>query len=125
MPLVDLQSDHVNSLATPARRELHAGHEADASANAGRARLIEPGDCVVIGERKVWGTGIATRAWCGVLDHLLAAGGLRKITAGTMAANVPMLKLIERSGMVLEGRKQRQFLLDGAAVDLMFAAKFV
>ena len=52
MRLVDLQSDDVNSLAAPVRRQLDAGHEADSGGNARVARFGETGGGVVVGERK-------------------------------------------------------------------------
>ena len=52
MRFVDLEADDVNSLAAPLRRELDAGHEADAGGLAGGARFGETGGGVVVGERE-------------------------------------------------------------------------
>jgi RimJ/RimL family protein N-acetyltransferase len=79
---------------------------------------------IMVGERQAWGLGLGGRAWCALVDELLADGRLRKVTAGTMATNAPMLRLIERSGMHVEGRRARHFLLEGAEIDLVFAARF-
>jgi RimJ/RimL family protein N-acetyltransferase len=79
---------------------------------------------ILVGERRAWGTGLGSRAWCAVLKELLARPTIRKITAGTMAANSKMLRLMERSGMTIEGGRSRQFLLEGNEVDLVLAAKF-
>jgi RimJ/RimL family protein N-acetyltransferase len=79
---------------------------------------------ILVGEKRAWGTGLATVAWCGVLRELFDAQQMRKLTAGTMAANEPMLRLMRRSGMQIEAKKSRQFLLDGREVDLVIAAAF-
>lgn len=79
---------------------------------------------IIVGEQRARGHGLGTGAWCTVVDTLLAGGRLRKVTAGTMATNAPMLRLLNRSGMHIEGRRARQFLLDGTEVDLILAARF-
>ena len=79
---------------------------------------------ILIGERGAWGRGFATLAWNAALAHVLEAEGLRRATAGTMAANAPMVALMKRSGMTIEAVRPRVFLLDGAEVDLVLAAKF-
>jgi RimJ/RimL family protein N-acetyltransferase len=79
---------------------------------------------ILVGEKRAWGTGLATVAWCGVLRELFDAQQMRKLTAGAMAANEPMLRLMRRSSMQIEAKKSRQFLLDGREVDLVMAAAF-
>lgn len=79
---------------------------------------------ILIGDPRAAGKGLATGAWCAVLDELLGHQRMRKVTAGTMALNEPMLRLMQRSGMIIEGRRAGQFLCEGAAVDLVMAAKF-
>jgi len=78
---------------------------------------------ILVGERRAWGTGLATKAWCIVIEELLA-GRVRKVTAGTMSANDRMLRLMQRSQMAIEGRRPRHFLLEGREVDLVYAARF-
>lgn len=79
---------------------------------------------IMVGEPRAAGTGLATGAWRAVLDELLLRRGMRKVTAGTMAANEPMLRLMRRSGMSVEGRRVGHFLYQGQPVDLVMAAKF-
>jgi RimJ/RimL family protein N-acetyltransferase len=80
---------------------------------------------IMIGAPEARGHGLGLEAWRAALDHLLGPdGGLRKVTAGTMAANRAMLRVMAASGMVEEGRRRRHFLLDGAAVDMVMAARF-
>jgi RimJ/RimL family protein N-acetyltransferase len=79
---------------------------------------------IMIGEPAARGTGIGTAAWCGVIDWLLGSGGLRRVTAGTMALNGPMLALLNKSAMTIEAVRPRAFLLDGVEVDMVLAARF-
>lgn len=73
----------------------------------------------------VWsqGSGFGTRAWQIVSDWLLS-DGIRKIEAGTMAANGAMLRIFERTGMHYEAKIKDHFLLDGKPTDLIMAARF-
>jgi len=78
---------------------------------------------ILIGEKQAWSTGLGFEAWTAVVDHLLGAGGMRKVTAGCMADNKGMLAVMEKSGMTEEGRRVGNFLLDGKPVDLVMVAK--
>jgi len=79
---------------------------------------------ILLGEKRAWRRGYASAAWCLVLDALFASNRIRKVTAGTMAVNKPMLRLMQRSGMQIEGSRARQFILNGKEVDMILAAKF-
>ena len=79
---------------------------------------------ILLGERQVWGRGYGAEAWTAVCDYLLREAGLRKVTAGTLAVNTAMLGIMRRAGMVEDGRRRRQYLLDGCAVDVVHAALF-
>lgn len=79
---------------------------------------------IIVGEKAVWGTGIASQAWCAVIDMLLKGRSVRKVTAGTMSVNEPMLRLMARSGMVVEAIRKRQALWEGKEVDMVYAAAF-
>jgi [ribosomal protein S5]-alanine N-acetyltransferase len=79
---------------------------------------------ILIGEKQAWNRGFGSRAWRAVLSELLTDGYFRKVTAGTMATNQPMLRLMERSDMHIEGVRSRHFLWEGSEVDLIMAAAF-
>lgn len=79
---------------------------------------------IMIGDRSVWGHGIGQDAWNTLLDWLVIQCRARKVTAGTMRCNEPMVKLMERSGMVLEGVQKKQELLNGIPQDLLYYGKF-
>ena len=49
---------------------------------------------------------------------------IRKITAGTLSSNIGMQKVMEKSGMMLEGKKIRQEIVEGIEEDILFYAKF-
>ena len=79
---------------------------------------------ILIGDRAVWGQGYGQDAWNTLLQWLLARGDLRKITAGTLACNLGMLRIMERSGMQLEAVRRAQELVEGQAQDLLHYARF-
>jgi RimJ/RimL family protein N-acetyltransferase len=79
---------------------------------------------IMIGEPHARGQGYGLEAWKRACRFLLGEGGMRKVTAGTMANNEPMLRIMRRSGMVEEGRRKRQFLADDKEVDAVLAAMF-
>ena len=79
---------------------------------------------ILIGERSVWGEGYGQDAWDTLMTWLLAQPGLRKVTAGTLAVNKGMIRLAERSGMTLEGRRLRQEGVEGEEVDILYFGRF-
>jgi ribosomal-protein-alanine N-acetyltransferase len=79
---------------------------------------------LMIGERGSWGRGYGLEAWSRLLTHLLGERGLRKVTAGTVRANVGMRIIMERSGMQLEAVRPRQEIIDGAEEDVLHFARY-
>ncbi len=79
---------------------------------------------ILIGERRAWSKGYGLEAWRLVMDHYLKHVGIRKVSAGSMSVNIPMLKIMEKSGMTEDGRRKNQFAIDEMTVDLVHAAKF-
>ncbi|HXC40619.1 MAG TPA: GNAT family N-acetyltransferase [Burkholderiales bacterium] len=78
---------------------------------------------ILIGERTSWGRGYGLEAWTAVCRFLLGSG-LRKITAGTLATNTGMLTIMDRAGMVEDGRRALQCLWEGSPVDICHRALF-
>lgn len=76
---------------------------------------------ILVGERRAWRQGFGIDAWLAACHYLLIDLGLRKITAGTLANNFPMLAVMKRSGMIEEGRRRGQVLWEGVAVDMIEA----
>ena len=56
---------------------------------------------ILVGDRAVWGTGVATDAWSALMAYLLNECGIRQITGGTLSANRAMQRVMEKSGMRL------------------------
>jgi ribosomal-protein-alanine N-acetyltransferase len=79
---------------------------------------------IMIGCRAVWGAGIGQDAWDTLLQWFADQRQVRKITAGAMRCNLPMIKLMERSGMLLEAVRPKQELLNGVPQDLLYYGKF-
>lgn len=79
---------------------------------------------ILIGERESWRKGYGLEAWMAVCDYLFNETQIRKITAGALATNEGMLKIMQRSGMLEDGRRFRHYLLDGQEVDVVYAALF-
>ena len=80
---------------------------------------------ILIGATQHWGQGLGQEAFELAMRALASTGQIRKITAGTMACNVGMVKIMERSGMHLEATRKAQELLDGQPMDVLYYAHFV
>ena len=80
---------------------------------------------ILIGATQHWGQGLGQEAFELAMRALASTGQIRKITAGTMACNVGMVKIMERSGMYLEATRKAQELLDGQPMDVLYYAHFV
>ena len=79
---------------------------------------------IMIGNQSIWGLGYGLDAWITMTNWLLKRKDIRKLTAGTLACNFGMIKLMERSGMVLEATRKDQEMVDEKAVDILYYAKF-
>jgi len=79
---------------------------------------------IMIGDCSVWGMGYGLDAWITMTNWLLARKDIRKLTAGTLACNLGMIKLMERSGMVLEAKRKSQEIVEKCPVDMLYYAKF-
>jgi len=77
---------------------------------------------ILIGETSVRGAG--SEVWILVMDLVLALPGLRKVTAGTLSCNKAMLGVIRKSGMVPDGIRVQQELVEGVAFDMLHFARF-
>ncbi len=79
---------------------------------------------ILLGERRIWGRGYGTEAWNAMCRFLLSKMNLRKVTAGASATNIGMRNIMRRSGMVEDGVRERQLLMNGEEVDVIYAALF-
>jgi len=78
---------------------------------------------IMIGEKRAWGRGYGKETWQAACGWLLA-NKVRKIEAGTMEANTPMLSIFHKTGMFYEGERAQHFLLNGRVAGLIQYGKF-
>lgn len=79
---------------------------------------------IMIGSTAGRGRGLGVEAWRNLIEWLLSDGGMRKVTAGTLACNHSMIRLAEQSGMALEGVRKAQEMVDGQPQDILLFGKF-
>lgn len=79
---------------------------------------------IMIGDKSVWGLGYGQDAWDTLTNWFLAREYIRKLTAGTLACNYGMVKVLERSGMSMEAVRKKQEIVNGKPVDILYYAKF-
>jgi RimJ/RimL family protein N-acetyltransferase len=80
---------------------------------------------ILIGVASARAKGIGCEAWLAICGFLFEQKNIRKITAGTLAVNIPMLGLMKKSGMRDDGRRINHYLCDGQEVDVVFMALFL
>lgn len=79
---------------------------------------------IMIGNKNMSSRGFGSDAWCSLVQALSTKKMVRKITAGTLKPNTPMIKLMNKSGMHLEATKCDQEIYQGRPVDVLYFAKF-
>lgn len=79
---------------------------------------------ILMGDPTTWGKGHGRDAWNTLTLSLIGLPSIRKVTAGTLSVNIPMIRLAEGSGMQLEGVRKAQEIVDGEAVDMLYFARF-
>lgn len=78
---------------------------------------------LLIGDKSVWGHGLATEAWAEVMRWCFEELKLRKIECGCMSLNLGMRQVAVKTGMRIEGGRVGHFLLDGKPVDVVYYGK--
>ena len=113
------KTDHMWRILCDGR---HVGNVKLASVNLRHRRAALS---LLIGDRNVWGQGVATQA-----IRLATAEGFRryddlhKIFAGFYAANVSSIRAFEKAGYVVEATLRGNRCLDGEMVDEVLMARF-
>lgn len=79
---------------------------------------------ILIGEKEAQNKGYGLEAWVGVCKFLFQKASIRKITAGTLSVNIPMLKVMRRVGMVEDGVRKRHYIYNGKEIDIVYMALF-
>jgi ribosomal-protein-alanine N-acetyltransferase len=80
---------------------------------------------ILIGEQRLWGKGYASMAWNATIDFLLSDVGMRRVTAGTMEVNYPMIRLMKKSGMRFDCYRPRHFMWEGQEIAYIGASRFM
>lgn len=100
-------------------REIHAGDRFIGTISAHIDRPNSVADVgILIGDKSVWGKGYGTEAWIAFCNALFESG-IRKIEAGTMAANIGMTRIFLKSGMTFEGFRDNHFDLGNGELSHM------
>ncbi len=79
---------------------------------------------ILIGEKEAEKKRYGTEAWIGVCNFLFQEAGIRKLTAGTLSVNLPMLKLMRYVGMIDDGVRKQHHIWEGQEVDIVHKAVF-
>lgn len=79
---------------------------------------------IMVGEKSFWHRGYGLEAWRAVCSFLLEVAGMRKVTAGTIASNAGMRSIMEKAGMVPDGRRSRHYVVNGVEEDVVHYAFF-
>jgi len=79
---------------------------------------------ILIGDKSQWGRGFGYEAWECVCNYLFFERKIRKIEAGCMSINKPMIRLCEKYMMRLEGTKIAHFDVGGMTSDMLMYGKF-
>ena len=78
---------------------------------------------IMIGHSSAKGRGFGLAGWQLAMEHLFKQG-IRKVGAGTMSINHPMIAIFQKSGMTTEGVLKDHFIVDNQLCDMILAAKF-
>ena len=79
---------------------------------------------ILVGEPSIWGQGVGVAAWTLAMTTALKIPKMRKVTAGTLACNAGMLSIMRKSGMVEDGIRVNQELVEGQPYDMQYYAYF-
>jgi RimJ/RimL family protein N-acetyltransferase len=101
------ESDHIGNLTV--HFDLHNG-------------LADVG--ILLGERALHGQGYGLESWQLACTYLLQLNNVRKVTAGTLSCNLPMLRIMEKTGMVPDGERINHYLVAGKPVHVIYRALF-
>lgn len=74
---------------------------------------------ILIGEKDVWGQGIATEAISLVVDHAFRRMNLNRLWAGAVAPNVASIGAFTRVGFVQEGVARQAYFCEGEYLDVI------
>lgn len=79
---------------------------------------------ILIGDRDVWGRGVARQAISLLSDHAFNELGVVKLSAGCYGPNVGSIKAFEAAGFHVEAVRRGHHIHEGKPVDGVYLARF-
>jgi RimJ/RimL family protein N-acetyltransferase len=79
---------------------------------------------IMLGNKDSWGKGIGQQAWGLLLNFLLTQAVVRKVTGGALSCNHGMVSIMKKTGMVPDGIRLSQELVEGQLQDIVHFAAF-
>ncbi len=80
---------------------------------------------IMLGNKAFWDIGLGTEVLDGVMEFLFKKVGVRKVTSGTLSCNKGMIRVCEKVGMVPDGVRKNQELINDKPYDIVYFAKFL
>ncbi len=74
---------------------------------------------LMIGHAQSHGMGYGEQAWSLAMKYLFTSENIRKMTGGTNSLNLPMIRIMKKSGMSQEGCQAAQEIIDGTPTDII------
>lgn len=103
--------------------EIGLGHIGNINAYVNRKNSIADIG-ILVGAREAQKKHYGIEAWEGVCSFLFNTLHIRKVTAGTLSVNTPMLKIMDLANMVEDGIRKRHYIFEGHEVDVIHKALF-
>ena len=79
---------------------------------------------ILIGNKQFWGRGLGTDAWKTLSECLGRSDQIRKLTAGTLAVNIGMIRIMEACGMLRESVRPKHEIFEGKEHDIVYYGKY-
>ena len=79
---------------------------------------------ILIGEREVWGRGVARQAIGLLADHAFNELGVIKLSAGCYGPNLGSIMAFKAAGFHIEAIRPGHYICDGQSVDGIYLARF-
>ena len=108
--------DYIERACADERTHFFAMVTRDGARHIGNAKLgpIDPHHArasfgIMLGERDTWGHGYATEALELLEQYAFTTLKLHKLTAGAVAENIGSVRMLEKRGFAVEGRRREHF----------------
>jgi ribosomal-protein-alanine N-acetyltransferase len=80
---------------------------------------------LLIGERNIWGRGVASSAIQMIINISKYELGLRRLTAGCYASNIGSQRAFEKAGFNVECQRKKHVLINGKPEDIVLMGYFI